>query len=357
MSMIARVIEDGEGVAMYGKGNMRREHYGHVDEESCLLPSITLYVFPSSLESMKATLAVRESALSNVRIDVVDMYREVYTPRFIQLQPSCTVPVLVMPDGRVLRSSAEIVHFAHNSYPMYSHLGQEDNQELIREFCDLVALWDESNFSLGNPFASSREALIESSVVKRIRLGAVRRNLMQYGRTDPGLAKKYLQLIEQLQKQDTKWEKRVEITLLSAKTLEKILNRAEELLAKNQFLFGRNWTAADSMLVPVLHRTIEFGHTGDIKRRVNLLRYFTMVSGRPSFQKSMAPYNYKWMRRNLYVKFLFALLLQAIPYILIVLVCLLIVIYALHDNLVHLNLGGHVPVDPPSGTLLNNTSP
>jgi len=319
---------------------------GTGEERQELLSGATLYLFPAAMESMKANLALRESTFRRFRIEVVDVFKGIYAPEFARMQPSCTVPLLKLPDGRLLKNADEIVHFVHEFYPLYTSDDDEEDPTAIKDFCDRVSEWDELQFSFGNPYTSSRQGLIETSAVRHIRLDTLRKNFRRHAVEDRNLASIYLPHIDQLTKQDIKQEERLQMAQKSSLQLEEILKEAERLLQTNQFLFGRDWSAADSMLVPVLHRVKELGHIKRLKRRPNLSRYFLMVSGRPSFQKAVAPYNHDWMRKNYYGQLLASLILRAVPYILILLVLLLILVTAYYDNLYHLSLDGHEPVIP-----------
>jgi len=313
-----------------------------------LLKKPVLYLFPAAMESMKAHVGLFETDFPPFSVQSVDLFRGVFSPTFALLQPSCTVPVLLMPNGKTFRDAEEILTFVHNAYPSKGELNLSSEVEAsVKEFSDLVSSWDEIEFSFGNPYASRSRGLIEMSVVWRIRMGALRKNLRMYGQRYPALVSTYLKRINELEKQDFTWDLRVEKALESSRVLEQILDRAEEHLSKNQFLFGGIWTIADSMLVPVLHRITELGHGQRIERRINLTRYFVMVTGRPSFQLAIAPFDSSWMRRNFYKKLLIEILLRALPYVAILLVFVLIVVMAIAEHAHHITAGGHGPFVPP----------
>eukprot|EP00188_Purpureofilum_apyrenoidigerum_P005841 Plantae.Rhodophyta-Purpureofilum_apyrenoidigerum.ctg8082.p1 GENE.Plantae.Rhodophyta-Purpureofilum_apyrenoidigerum.ctg8082~~Plantae.Rhodophyta-Purpureofilum_apyrenoidigerum.ctg8082.p1 ORF type:complete len:370 (-),score=51.64 Plantae.Rhodophyta-Purpureofilum_apyrenoidigerum.ctg8082:152-1261(-) len=326
----------------------KRRGDGAVEECQGLLGEAVLYLFPAAVESMKANLALQESTFNRFKVEVVDVFRGIYGPEFARMQPSCTVPLLKLADGKLLRNADEIVRFAQEFHPPYTSDDDEEDPSpgVIKAFCDRISSWDEMHFSFGNPYASSRRGLIETSAVRRMRLDTLRKNFRRYAVDDRNLANIYLPHINQLTRKDMSWEERVHLAQRSSLQLDEILDSAEELLKSNQFLFGRDWTTADSMLVPVLHRVKELGHVNRFKRRPNLSRYFLMISGRPSFQRAVAPFNHEWMRKNYYSQLLASLILRAIPYVLILLVLLLILVTAYYDNLYHLSLGGHEPVIP-----------
>ncbi len=110
-----------------------------------------LWIFPPSLNSGKAHVALHASSCSTFTVQMLGIMGANYSPEYAALNPLMAVPTLEI-DDVIINDSLEIVRYLRKHYP-----GQytTDSQE-VRSFVDLVASWDEGLWNYGTLQGASK---------------------------------------------------------------------------------------------------------------------------------------------------------------------------------------------------------
>ena len=113
-------------------------------EDGRYLSRPRLWMYPPSINSGKAHVALRASSCTDFTIETVGVVGANYRPEYALLNPLMTVPSLEIGDV-IINDSHEIVRFLRKNWPAE---GTTDSAA-VQSFVALVESWDEGLWSYG----------------------------------------------------------------------------------------------------------------------------------------------------------------------------------------------------------------
>jgi glutathione S-transferase len=113
-------------------------------EDSRYLSTPRLWIFPPSINSGKAHVALCASSCTDFTVETVGVVGANYRPEYALLNPLMTVPTLEI-DDVIINDSHEIVRYLRKHRPA---AGTTDSAE-VQSFVALVESWDEGLWNYG----------------------------------------------------------------------------------------------------------------------------------------------------------------------------------------------------------------
>lgn len=239
-----------------------------------------LHIFPPSLNSGKAHVALLASSVGEFQMHTLGILGANYTNAFARLSPSMSVPVLEI-DDKIITDSIDIIRYLRKHYP-----GCGDQPAEVEPFLALVDSWSEGLWN----YAIMARQNMPVSIANDIRLHYLRRYRAEAEEDEPELLAAYDKKISYI----TKFNEAIAADGTEMKkasdVLDKIMLRSEQLLEEHggPFLFGETYTDADSIMAPVIQRLrsnfaphfSEYCH-----RHQNLAAYLTALQATKSCAK------------------------------------------------------------------------
>ena len=113
-------------------------------EDGQYLTTPRLWIFPPSVNSGKAHVALWASSCTNFTVETIGVVGDNYRPEYAQLNPLMSVPTLEI-DDVIINDSHEIVRYLRKHHPA---AGTTDSAE-VESFIALVESWDEGLWNYG----------------------------------------------------------------------------------------------------------------------------------------------------------------------------------------------------------------
>ena len=113
-------------------------------EDGRYISTPRLWIFPPSINSGKAHVALRASACADFTVETVGVVGANYRPEYALLNPLMTVPTLEIGDV-IINDSHEIIRYLRKHRPA---AGTTDSAE-VQSFVALVESWDEGLWNYG----------------------------------------------------------------------------------------------------------------------------------------------------------------------------------------------------------------
>jgi tetrachloro-p-hydroquinone reductive dehalogenase len=237
------------------------------------MADVTLYNVPPSLCSQKVRLALVEKGVDfeNYWVDIGPT-SENYQPWYVRLNPKCVVPTLTHGEN-VVTDSACIMRYVDTTFPgtPLIPVDPEKNAETIRWF----ELGDSLDFRL---FTFSSVPTVISNGMLRKKL----KTLKKYAAKYPDLRTEYEAKIVDIQGLMDAKDDEI-ITTQHRQKIEEALDEMDEILGRQPFLAGDEYTMADVMWTVVLTRMTFLKATAMIEQRPNIHAYYQRMQRRPSF--------------------------------------------------------------------------
>lgn len=236
-------------------------------------PATKLYHAPSSYYSMIARLALAEAGIAAqpVRLDI-HRRMEQLEPAYVALNPSMTVPTLVLPD-QVLADSRDIVAWSFGEVACAGAAGEAINRQYTFPIEDLTMSW-----LMGwNPVA--RRALPR-------KLQAANRQLLRLAARYPELAAVYRRRAEVFAARSRTFGVDGLQALFARRwsEAEVHLDWLEQTLDDGRpFLFSNAFGPADAVWIAFLGRIRFIGKGAAIDRRPALRLYEATMQARPAW--------------------------------------------------------------------------
>lgn len=241
--------------------------------------TVKLYDYPLAFNPAKARLALVEKRVP-YDSSVIDLFNgDSLSPEYLRLNPNGTSPTLV--DGaEVITESRKIVEHvdARDGQPLG---GSGVDRAFIDKWLDQVDAWD------GNLFVAIENPAAAGALGK---VGEFKRHVAEARLRDtPDLRDVYQARIKAMDKTAAK-NSDPAAAAENRRALRALLQTAEERLAGSKYLAGDEYSVADVMFTPVLHRI----HT--VKKEDTYLTpyprvsaYYSLLQQRPSFEKVFGP--------------------------------------------------------------------
>jgi glutathione S-transferase len=236
---------------------------------------IFLYENIHAFHSARARLALTESDIFYISINV-DIFssNESLLPKFLELNPDGSVPILVHGDVK-LTDSVDIVRYVDL---LGNHLGGDlVDKQLVDNWVSLIGRWDGNLFMYSN-MNNKGVALFKTASSYRIKL-------CQTGmQVRPDLSDLYQQRIQGLKRCPTN-----EDIINNLVQLRLIVLRAEEQLRFTEYLAGDAYSMADVLMTVTLYCVNASGKLVDaLQQCPNLCRYYQQMKLRPSFNTAFS---------------------------------------------------------------------
>ena len=211
-----------------------------------------LWIFPSSLNSDKAHIAMHASSLgADFDLEVISAVGSNYQPHFARVNPNMSVPALEI-DNVVITESVEIVRYLRDHYPRPDTAPATPE---VASFLDLVHAWDEGTWNYG---VMQKEKGAPIGFVNQARLHYLHVYKDKVAAADPAdpLLASYDAKITAISRFDEATRDDAAIAA-TQEQLDRVFAAARQLLAAHQggggFLVGP-YSDADSVFAAVLVR-------------------------------------------------------------------------------------------------------
>jgi glutathione S-transferase/glutaredoxin len=234
--------------------------------EDLVLYDHLLAYFPARA---RLTMIEKGFPFKHVLIDIFN--GQSLKPEFVEMNPNASLPVLKH-GNKLITQSREICDYL-NQLDKTPLGGNQVNQAHVKEWVDLIANWDGNIYMAAYTPSGAAQVLGRLNEFK-IKFAEAR------AKEAPHLAAEYEKKIQALSStlsEGDYFENKLE--------LDKIMDKANQVLASQPYVCGSAYSLADVILTPIVYRVFASGQNC-LKGRKNVSEWYTKMKERPSFQQT-----------------------------------------------------------------------
>lgn len=245
---------------------------------SAKMKLMKLYDFPLAFNPPKAKLILVEKK-AEFETEIIDILAgQGISPEYLKINPAGTAPTLQ--DGeKLITESKAIIEYVDNKdgQPLG---GNNVDRGAVKEWLDLVDKWDGNLFAAGMGGPAAKLLGVLSDYKKQYAQARMAEH--------PELREIYEKKLASMEKMGKESSDPTAIES-NKQQLHSLLDKAEGVLAKQPYLAGAEYSAADVIITPVLFRIHTFSQDSTyVDPRPHVKEYYKRLQARPSFDRTFS---------------------------------------------------------------------